>query len=108
MAMSKPMSKDHDRATLLSITAVAAMIVAYLLAFSVLSDTDMASKFENGVAPPGTDLVGIQTAAVASIVAALGAWAAALASKRTAPAVLVLAATAPFALLQPMTLGLAL
>lgn len=65
---------DHDRAVLLSIAACGAMVVAYLLAFSVLTDTDLASHFENGVAPAGTDLAGNRVAAVASIVAALGAW----------------------------------
>jgi hypothetical protein len=103
--MSK--QQEQDRGALLSITAAAAMVVAYLLAFTVLTDPDMASRFENGVAPPGTAVVGIRTAAVASVVAATGAWVAAIASRKAIPIVLVLMATAPFALLSLVTLGLA-
>ena len=74
---------------------------------TVLTDTDMASRFENGVAPPGTDLAGIRTAAVASIIAAFGSWAAAVASRKVGIIIVVLVATAPFTLLSLVTLGLA-
>lgn len=101
------MRQEHDRGAMLSIIALAAMAIAYLLAFTVLIDTDMASKFENGVAPPGTDVAGIRTAAVTSIVAALSSWVAAIASRKPIPVVLVLIASAPFAPLSLITLGLA-
>lgn len=92
---------------LLSITAFAAMIIAYLLGLTVLDDTDMASKFENGVAPAGTDIGGVRTAAAGSVVAALGAWAAAIASRRVIPALLVLLISVPFVLMSLVTLQLA-
>lgn len=74
-------TEDRDRSAVLSIAAIAAIFVAYLLGLTVLTDTDMASRFENGVAPPGTDLARIRTAALASILAALGSCAAAVASR---------------------------
>lgn len=52
---------------LLSITALAAIVITYLLGLTVMGDTDMASKFENGAAPPGT-------AVALALVAALDAW----------------------------------
>lgn len=97
----------RDRAVLLSITALAAMAIAYLLGLTVLGDTGMASKFENGVAPPGTDIGGLRTAAAGSIVAAMSAWAAALTSRRVIPVLLVLLASVPFAPLTMFTLQLA-
>ena len=101
------MSQETDRGVMLSVAALAAMVVAYLLTFTVLTDTDMASRFENGVAPPGTDIAGLRTAAVSSIVAAAGAWVAAVASRRAVPVVLVLIASVPFAPLALFALGLA-
>lgn len=103
------MSQEHDRdrAVLLSVTAFAAMIIAYLLGLTVLGDTDMASKFENGVTPEGTDTGGLRTAAGGSVVAALGAWAAAITSRRVLPILLVLVISVPFALLSLVTLQLA-
>lgn len=86
---------------------IVAMVIAYVLAFTVLSDTDMASKFENGVAPPGTDVAGLRVAAVGSIVAAAGAWVSVVAGRAIIPIVLVLVASAPFALLSLFTLQLA-
>lgn len=100
-------TEDRDRRAILSIAAIAAMFVAYLPAFTVLTDTDMASRFENGVPPPGSDLAGIRAAAVASVAAALGSWTAAVASRATGVSVAVLVATAPFALLSLVTFGLA-
>jgi hypothetical protein len=99
--------QDRDRAVLLSITAIAAMVIAYLLGLTVLGDTDMASKFENGVAPPGTDIGGLRTAAAGSIVAAGCAWTAAITSRRVIPILLVLLISVPFALLSLVTLQLA-
>ena len=92
---------------MLSITAFAAMVIAYLLGLAVLMDTNMASKFENGVAPSGTDMGGLRTAAGASIVAAVGAWASAIASRRVIPILLVLLTSVPLALLSLVTLQLA-
>lgn len=101
------MSQEHDRGVMLSVAALAAMVIAYLLTFTVLTDTDMASRFENGVAPPGTDIAGLRTAALSSIVAATGAWAAAVASRRAVPVVLIFIGSVPFAPLTLFALGLA-
>ncbi|MGV0837120.1 hypothetical protein [Mycolicibacterium thermoresistibile] len=98
---------DRDRAALLSITAGAAMVVAYLLTFSVLTDTNLAARFANGVAPGGTDLAGNRVAVVAGIVAALGAWTAAGASRKVGAVVTVLVASVPFALLSLIAVALA-
>lgn len=102
------MSLGSDRNPALSMIGIVAMVVAYMLAFTVLSDTDLASKFENGVTPPGTDVAGLRAAAVGSIVAAAGAWIAVIASRMTVPIVLVLIVSAPFALLSLVTLQLAI
>lgn len=101
------MTQEHDRGAMLSVAALAAIVIAYLLAFTVLTDTDMASRFENGIAPPGTDIAGLRTAAISSIAAAAGAWVAAVASRRAVPIVLVLIASVPFAPLALFALGLA-
>ncbi|MEN4464245.1 hypothetical protein ABFV47_25085 [Mycolicibacterium fortuitum] len=101
------MSQEHDRGVMLSVAALAAMVIAYLLVSTVLTDTDMASRFENGVAPPGTDIAGLRTVAVSSIVAASGAWVAAVASRRAVPVVLMFIASVPFAPLALFALGLA-
>lgn len=101
------MGHEPRRTPALSIIGVVAMAAAYLLAFIVLSDTDMASKFENGVAPPGANVAGLRAAAVASIVAALGAWVAVVTGGKTIPIVLVVIASAPFALMSLFTLELA-
>lgn len=102
------MSQHQDRgsAALLSVTAFAALVIAYLLGLTVLTDTDMASKFENGIAPAGTDIGGLRTAAGASITAAVCAWASAIASRRVLPVLLVLLASVPFVLLSLVTLQL--
>ncbi|MDH6193432.1 hypothetical protein M2272_000053 [Mycobacterium frederiksbergense] len=101
------MSQENDRGAMLSVAALAAMVIAYLLAFTVLTDTDVASKFENGVAPPGTDVAGLRAAAFASIVAAAGAWVTAVASRKAVPVVLVVFACVPFSPLALFALGLA-
>ena len=101
------MSHEPSRNALLSIAGIMAMAVAYLPAFTVLSDTGLASKFENGVAPPGTDVAGFRVTAAASVVAAGGAWVAVIAGRSVIPIVLVLIASAPFALLSIATLLLA-
>lgn len=98
---------DRDSAVLLSVTAFAALVIAYLLGLTVLTDTGMASKFENGTAPTETDTGGLRAAAGASIVAAVCAWASAIASRRTIPILLVLLASVPFVLLSLVTLQLA-
>lgn len=99
--------QNPDAVVLLSVTAFAAMIIAYLLGLAVLGDTDLASKFENGVAPVGTDIGGLRTAAAGSVVAALGAWAAAIASRRVISVLLVLVISVPFVLMSLVTLQLA-
>lgn len=86
---------------------IMAMVIAYLLTFTVLSDTGLASKFENGVAPPGTDVAGLRVTAVASVVAAVSAWATVVAGRAVIPIVLVLLASVPFALLSLIALLLA-
>lgn len=108
-ANNEAMSQEHDRdrAVLLSIAAFAAMIIAYLLGLTVLGDTDMASKFENGVAPAGTDIGGLRIAAAGSVFAALGAWVAAITSRRVIPVLLILLISVPFVLMSLVTLQLA-
>ncbi|MEW2478343.1 hypothetical protein AB0876_02015 [Mycobacterium sp. NPDC049093] len=101
------MSPELRRNPGLSAIGIMAMVIAYVLAFTVLSDTDMASKFENGVAPPGTDVAGLRGAAVGSIVVVVGAWVSVVAGRAIIPIVLVLVASAPFALLSLFTLQLA-
>lgn len=101
------MSQEPSCTAPLSLVGIVAMVVAYLLMFSVLSDTDMASKFENGVAPPGTDVMGNRIAAVGGIVAGGCAWVAAVAGRMVLPIVLVVIASAPFALLSLVALQLA-
>lgn len=101
------MSQDPSRTAALSLIGIVAMVVAYLLTLSVLSDTDMASKFENGVAPPGTDVMGNRIAAVGGIVAGGCSWVAAIAGRMVLPIVLVFIASAPFALLSLVALQLA-
>ncbi|TDZ82103.1 hypothetical protein DE4585_02632 [Mycobacteroides salmoniphilum] len=61
----------QDKAALLSLLGTLAMIVAYAMSISVLTDTDMASKFENGTVPAGTDIAGIQTCVIGSVIAAV-------------------------------------
>ncbi|MGE2726055.1 hypothetical protein [Mycolicibacterium pulveris] len=92
---------------LLSITAAGTLTTAYLLGFAVLTDTDMASKFENGVAPAGTDIEGLRIAAGASIVAAICAWVSAIATQKAVPILLVSLAAVPFGLMSLVTLRLA-
>lgn len=101
------MSRELRSNPALSMIGIVAMVIAYVLAFTVLSDTNMASKFENGVVPPGADVAGVRAAAVGSIVAALGAWVSVVTGRAIIPIVLVLVASAPFALLSLFTLQLA-
>lgn len=101
------MGHEPSRNAPLSLIGIVAMVVAYLLVFAVLSDTNMASKFENGFAPPGTDVLGNRIAAVGGVVAAGCAWVAAAAGRMVIPIILVLMASAPFALLSFVTLQLA-
>jgi hypothetical protein len=87
---------------------------AYMAMFTVLGDTNYASKFENGELPAGFDRAGGQSAAVTSIGAALFALAvlvAALASRATKTvgvvAVLALLAAVPYVPLEFVTWQLA-
>lgn len=100
-------AQDRDRAVLLSITAVAAMVIAYLLMFTVLSDPDMTDKLMNGSVAPGTDESGNRAAVVLGIGAALGGWCAAAASRRFIPVALMLLASMPLAPMSLFTLALA-
>lgn len=93
--------QDRTRAVTLSLASLAAMAIAYLLIWVVLRDPDMTDKLMNGIAPPGTAVVGNRVAVIGGIIAALGAWTAAVASRRVIPVLLVMLATVPFA---PMTL----
>ncbi|OHU31689.1 hypothetical protein BKG76_00280 [Mycobacteroides franklinii] len=63
--------EKQDKAALLSIFGALAMIVAYSMSFSVLTDTDMASKLENGVVPAGTDITGTQMRVIGSVIASI-------------------------------------
>lgn len=102
------MNQEQDPGpAVLSVTAFAALVIAYLLGLTVLTDTGMASKFENAVAPAGTDISGLRTAAGASIVAVVCAWASAIASRRIIPFLLVLLASVPLVPLSLVTLQLA-
>lgn len=105
--MSQNTIEDRDRAVLMSVTAIAAMVIAYLLVFTVLGDPDMTDTLMNGVAPPGTDVVGNRATVVSGIVAAVGAWTAAIASRRVIPIALVLMASVPFGPMMLFTLALA-
>lgn len=105
--MSPDQTQNRDRTLMLSITAVAAVVIAYLLVFTVLRDPDMTDKLMNGVAPPGTDVAGTRAAAVGGIAAILGSWTAAVASRRIIPILLVLLASVPFAPMALFTLALA-
>ncbi|MBU8820428.1 hypothetical protein KL864_31630 [Mycolicibacterium goodii] len=101
------MNPELRRNPALSMIGIVAMFMAYVLAFTVLSDTDMASKCENGVAPPGTDVASLRVTAVASVLAAAGAWVSVIAGRAVIPIMLVLIASAPFALVSLFTLQLA-
>lgn len=86
----------------------------YALAWVVLSDTNMASKFENGVAPPETDIGGIQVVVILSIIAAVAAVVSAMMANvirstlfTKVIVVLCFVAIAPFALITLITVGLA-
>lgn len=69
--MSEPAAAARqDKAVLLSLLGVSTMVIAYALALGVLSDADMASKFENGVVPDHTDIAGIRVSVIGSIVTA--------------------------------------
>lgn len=83
-----------------------AMFVAFLLGVGVIANPAVAQRLD-GTMPPGTDLSGVRTAAVASIVAAGGGVVAVLASRLIIPILLVLAACVPFALMSLFTLELA-
>ncbi|MCF6390169.1 hypothetical protein L2K20_24610 [Mycobacterium sp. MBM] len=80
--MYQNLPTERARAVTLSVTAIAAMTIAYLLMFTVLRDPNVTDKLMNGVAPPGTDVTGNRTAVIAGILAALGGWTAAIASRR--------------------------
>lgn len=105
---------DRERAVVLAACSVVAMVAAYVLAFSVLNDTDMASKFENGVAPAGADIAGNRIAVVGSLVAAATSVATVMiANIRCSTvltkliAVLDFLALTLFALISLLTIGLA-
>lgn len=83
------------------------MVFAYLSMWAVLSDPDMADKLTSGVTPPGTAVVGNRVAAVSAVLAALGAWIAAAASRRLLPVLVVLLAWVPFVPLALFTVVLA-
>ncbi|WP_235621862.1 hypothetical protein, partial [Mycobacteroides abscessus] len=69
--MSEPAATARqDKAVLLSLLGVSTMVIAYALALGVLSDADMASKFENGVVPDHTDIASIRVSVIGSIVTA--------------------------------------
>lgn len=105
--MSTDPKVPRDRTTRLPVVAVAAMVIAYLLAFAVLGYTYMTARLEVVGTQTGTNLALVQVTAVISIVVALSACAAAAASRRTAVVVGILLATAPFGLVSIATIGIA-
>lgn len=106
-SMSTEKAQNRDRTAMLSIAAVSAVIVGYLLVFTVLRDPNMTDKLMNGVAPAGTDVAGTRAAAAGGFIAVLGGWAAAVATRRVIPILLVLLASVPFTPLALFALALA-
>lgn len=109
-----PARARQDKATILSLIGAVTMVIAYALSFSVLTDTDMASKFENGIAPAGTDITGIQMSTIGSVIAAVvsvvSTTAGNIMNSNTFTkliAVLDYLAVAPFTMLTLLTVGLA-
>ncbi|WP_141864094.1 hypothetical protein [Arthrobacter sp. SLBN-53] len=105
--MTMDRTHGRDLAVLLSLTAVVAMGLAYLLIFIVLRDPGMTDKLMNGATPAGTDVGGIRVTAVGAVLAALGAWVAAVASRNLIPVILVMLASMPLAPLGVFVLALA-
>lgn len=83
------------------------MALAYLMVFVVLRDPGMTDKLMNGAAPAGTDVAGLRVAAVGGVLAALGGWVAAIASRRVIPVLLVMLASMPLAPVGVFALALA-
>ena len=94
--MNPNQTQDRDRAVILPITAMAAVVIAYLLVFAVLRDPAMTDKLMNGAVPLGADVIGNRLVVVGGIGAAVSGWIAAVASRRIVPVVLVLLASVPF------------
>jgi hypothetical protein len=115
--MGTPPQEHRSRgelANLLAVVALAAIGIGYLAMFSVLGDSNYASKFENGELPAGFDGAGGQTAAVTSVIGAVLAFAltvAAIACRLTKTvgtvAVLGLLAAVPYFVLALLTWQLA-
>lgn len=87
--------QHRARALTLSLISFSAMAVSYLMIYAVLSDPDMTDKLMNGVAPPGTAVIGNQFAVITAVIAALAGWGTAVASRRVIPVLLVILATVP-------------
>lgn len=105
--MTTDQARGRDRAILLSLTAMVAMTLAYLLVFIVLRDPGMTDKLMNGTAPAGTDVTGMRVAAVGGALAALGGWVAAVASRRLIPVMLMVLTSIPLAPVGVFALALA-
>lgn len=105
--MTTDQAHGRDRAILLSLTAMIAMALAYLLMFIVLRDPGMTDKLMNGTAPAGTDIAGMRLAAVGGVLAALGGWVAAVASRKLIPVMLMVLASIPLAPVGVFVLALA-
>lgn len=105
--MSTHTAQTRDPAAMLSITAVCAVIIGYLLVFTVLGDPNMTDKLMNGEAPPRTDVAGTRAAAAGGLIATLDGWAAAVATRRVIPILFMLLASIPFAPLVLFALALA-
>jgi hypothetical protein len=71
-----------ELANVVALTAMPAIFFACLAMFTVLGDTNYASKFENGELPPGFDGTGGQTAAIVAPICALFALIAVVGSLR--------------------------
>lgn len=99
-------SMSRDTKYTLAFWGGLAMFIAFLLGVGVIANPAVAQRLD-GTMPPGTDLSGVRTAAVASIVAAGTAVVAVFASRLIIPIMLMLTACVPFAILSLYTLELA-
>lgn len=95
-AMDPDRGQNRTHAVRSSLIGLAAIVVAYALILAVLSDPDMAHKLTYGVPPPGTAVIRNQIAVIAAVLAALGGWAAVIATRRAIPMLLMLLPTVPF------------
>lgn len=105
--MSRDPKVRRDRTTRLSAAAIAAMVIAYLLAFAALAYLYMTTRLEAPTAPTDSHLPLIRATAAISILTAFSACAAAAASRRKTIIIAIILATVPFAMLPIAIIGIA-